>query len=612
MLGQRLSSTIFAAILCSITAAGLDATKADMVPPDQGWSATQREAWYRVTQGSRLIPLDWLRALEQPTKEAPFLEASYIDGFRYLPDATDANGLPIGFAVDDSDDTNLSNTKLRWKPNQTSSEKWVGMTCSACHTSELTYKGNRIRVDGGPTLADFQSFIVAINDALVATRDDAEKWSRFAAKVLLAKDDAPNRETLRAALNQLIDWQLKITALNETPLKYGFGRLDAFGHIYNKVALLTGGPFPQRNPSDAPVSYPFLWNVPQHDKVQWNGIAPNAPTIDGLSDQPVSVGSLGRNVGEVIGVFGDVRVTSGAGLKGYTSSADVKELIALEQQLTKLLPPAWPTSVFGDINPTRKKEGKLVFDQRCASCHTPLARTDLTTAFKAKMFRLSGANPTGTDPWTACNAYTYTAKPGQLVGTKEGYFVGAKYGTTAAPMNKMLATVVAGALVGKKGQIISSSAASFFGINRPPHITPSAVALPPALAAIQPARSVEKQTRFNRCFQEDSSSLAYKARPLTGIWATAPFLHNGSVPTLYDLLLPPDQRPKKFFVGSREYDPKKVGFVTEKTDQNSFELNAFDDQGKLIDGNWNTGHDYDNATMSDDERWALVEYLKTL
>ena len=55
------------------------------------------------------------------------------------------------------------------------------------------------------------------------------------------------------------------------------------------------------------------------------------------------------------------------------------------------------------------------------------------------------------------------------------------------------------------------------------------------------------------------SSPAYKPRPLAGIWATAPFLHNGSVPTMYDLLSPVSERPKTFRVGSREYDPQKLG-----------------------------------------------------
>ncbi len=69
------------------------------------------------------------------------------------------------------------------------------------------------------------------------------------------------------------------------------------------------------------------------------------------------------------------------------------------------------------------------------------------------------------------------------------------------------------------------------------------------------------------------SLLSYKARSLNGIWATAPYLHNGSVPTLYDLLLPvnareaaPKARPVTFKVGAREFDPVKVGFRYEGYD----------------------------------------------
>ena len=53
----------------------------------------------------------------------------------------------------------------------------------------------------------------------------------------------------------------------------------------------------------------------------------------------------------------------------------------------------------------------------------------------------------------------------------------------------------------------------------------------------------------------------YRARPLDGIWATAPYLHNGSVPTLYDLLSPQDERPRSFCIGDRQFDPVKVGLA---------------------------------------------------
>jgi hypothetical protein len=97
----------------------------------------------------------------------------------------------------------------------------------------------------------------------------------------------------------------------------------------------------------------------------------------------------------------------------------------------------------------------------------------------------------------------------------------------------------------------------------------------------------------------------YAARPLYGIWAAAPFLHNGSVPTVYDLLLPPERRPKTFALGARQYDPVKLGFVVET---------SCSQQDCLVDttrtGDGNGGHLW-GTDLSDADRTALLEYLKT-
>ena len=89
---------------------------------------------------------------------------------------------------------------------------------------------------------------------------------------------------------------------------------------------------------------------------------------------------------------------------------------------------------------------------------------------------------------------------------------------------------------------------------------------------------------------------------MNGIWATGPYLHNGSVRTLADLLLPPNQRPRTFRIGSREFDPDNVGFVG----AGGF---LFDTS---LPGNSNAGHDYGTGDLSEAERDALLEYLKTL
>jgi hypothetical protein len=101
----------------------------------------------------------------------------------------------------------------------------------------------------------------------------------------------------------------------------------------------------------------------------------------------------------------------------------------------------------------------------------------------------------------------------------------------------------------------------------------------------------------------------YMARKLNAIWATAPYLHNASVPTLYDLLHP-EQRPVRFLVGNREYDPVKLGFQNESANTTSAaNIWAFD---TTKPGNSNIGHSGDQfgTTLSEEDKSALLEYLK--
>jgi hypothetical protein len=599
--------------LAFVVAASTSGHSDEIVPIDQGWSAKQKEAWYTLPQGSRLLPLSWFRALEQPGSTQLFFDTANMEKFRYLPRApAGADQLPVvGFTVDTQDDSNLGITRLRWKAKQSSREAWMGLNCSACHTSEITFQGKRMRIEGGATLADAQSFIDEINLALVETRDSAEKQDRFAKAVLKGADTPANRTMLKNELARYVVWQQKLEKANATPLRYGFARLDAFGFIFNKVIALVGEEDQTVNPSDAPVSYPFLWNIHQFDKVQWNGIAKNVPLTPEFD-----IGALGRNVGEVIGVFADVQLKHFAP-DGYRSSANVKNLNRLEQLLASLKPPAWPEGVLGAINAGDRAAGAKIFGERCANCHQPLARDDLKTRIEVNMTPLKGPEPAGTDVWMACNAYTYEAKTGFLNGAPKKFFpISLPFGDTAS-VAEMLGATGSGVIWNKRKDVLGDFAQTIKAVSLfDPKLDPKALRLPPLELQlpelIRPPRSDAKDARYKRCMTETSEILAYKGRPLTGIWATPPYLHNGSVPTLYDLLLPPEDRPKSFYLGSREFDPIKVGYVTAQSADNSFLFRTRFDDGRIIDGNSNAGHDYGNATLSDPDRKALVEYLKGL
>ena len=101
----------------------------------------------------------------------------------------------------------------------------------------------------------------------------------------------------------------------------------------------------------------------------------------------------------------------------------------------------------------------------------------------------------------------------------------------------------------------------------------------------------------------------YKSRPLDGIWATAPYLHNGSVPNLDALLRPVAQRPTSFSIGVKTFDPVRVGYLTDATGFPKFNVNNPD--GSPSVGNSNAGHVF-GASLTEEERGWLLEYLKTL
>ena len=626
-----ISASIFALSAC-VHFGRTPATPVD--PEGQNWTDLERYRWYRGSQGSRLIPEKWLMALEAPRSTTLFMDPAYFARFNYLPAGvspapsgrssrrcpsagpSDA-ALPIGFARDCQSDENLSVTRLRWYRGQRDRESWIGLNCAACHTTQINYRGTSLVVDGAPTLADFQGFTDSLRETMQETFDDSSKWERFAARVVAprrpreANDTrvSADRESLRAAFGSLLDHQNYLAAFNRTNVVYGHGRLDAVGHILNTVALLNDDPAPIRGEPNAPVSYPFIWNAPQHDFVQWNGLVPNQKIRIGRED--LDIGALARNTSEVIGVFADVRTRPRAGLGGYRSSVDVGNLTEMEDQLARLMSPKWPAAL-GTPDPQQVAHGRRLFNQSCASCHASLRRDDLETPIVAQMTPLWGpAARLGTDPWMACNTYSYQARGGLLTGTRAQIAGGDRLPALAATQ-EYLATQAIGVLLQKKFRILLEAVRRAIGGEGRIQVFERESAIDRLQPADQPLSPAQ---RLQACIDAANApaptataarTLAYKARPLNGIWATAPYLHNGSVRSLYDLLLPPGQRPTSFWVGNREFDPVHVGFVSVAQGPGSWFRTT--DEG----GNSNRGHDYGNSNFNEVDRMALIAYMKTL
>jgi len=133
--------------------------------------------------------------------------------------------------------------------------------------------------------------------------------------------------------------------------------------------------------------------------------------------------------------------------------------------------------------------------------------------------------------------------------------------------------------------------------------------------------------------------LGYPAQPLQGYWATPPYLHNGAVPNMYELLSPVEERSPSFWTGGREFDPVHLGyrndqfeggfeFVTRRSFlgevRSSFRqlLAGHLEFNRDVAGNSNLGHEFRNAPkgtpgvigpyLTPKERMAIIEYLKVM
>jgi len=108
-------------------------------------------------------------------------------------------------------------------------------------------------------------------------------------------------------------------------------------------------------------------------------------------------------------------------------------------------------------------------------------------------------------------------------------------------------------------------------------------------------------------FQNFRKTNGYGNMPLDGVWLRAPYLHNGSVPTIKDLLEKPENRPKVFYRGYEVFDRDNVGFVSDVAEENDKQYFKYDTS---LPGNSNNGHLYGTDLASGDKA-ALIEYLKT-
>lgn len=580
---------------------------------EQGWSADERFWFHHVSQGTSTLPVpySWFVALEQPelsplSAPALFSDPNYLSRYGFIASpkqvkhptsqdnhlafAGNPDGLPIGFSKTPGFPDPVTGEIL---PDQ------IGFTCAACHTGQMEYRGVSLRIDGAPAVTDLGKFRNALGLALAQTDVVPWRFARFAKRVLgeahSAEDAAQLEGKLKALLARIQQLKTITDTVADRNVEEGFARLDALNRIGTQVFFIdllgakSQGFDATANlaATTAPVNYPHIWNTHWFTWVQY----------DASILQPMF-----RNAGEALGVSAKINLVNAATTL-YKSSIPVQSLYDVENLLAGKNPhsgipgfkglrsPMWPEDILGTIDQARKERGRTLYRDMCQGCHlAPVNEPDFWTDTRWQ------------PPNAADERYlTLVEIPVATIGTDP-----------------------------RQASILSTrriSLPSYLGVmgtlNESRTIVTTTFGA--ALAAV-----VDKTTTLwydeHDLTEDDRDRLnghrpnllqtkdIYKARPLNGIWATAPFLHNGSVPTMYALLSPVEERPKTFCLGDREYDPARMGYRTECS-SGTFRLDT------TVPGNLNTGHEFKSGptgkgvigrTLSHQERLDLIEFLKSL
>ncbi|MDB4614692.1 di-heme-cytochrome C peroxidase [bacterium] len=596
----------------------------EITPLGNHTSDFDQQIFHYADQGSGFFPISVVEALVDQSTGKPYLENLERFGLvpgvnKAKPESDPRRRFPIGIVTN-----NVSYSSV----GKTRSIEMFGFTCAACHTSEIRFEGKAVRIDGGSGLFDVDAFGDAIGVSLHETFESPKKTREFVARYIdrSSKLPAPIRLMLAAAVRQQssigklllkqvrrrltpkiqqfkekqarrkpgrikkiaeklaekaaeraglagilkrvedtiedVGYRLHFLKMrkwlraDENRLSAGYGRADDFGTA--RVELfgdIDHQPLKKNmQPVNAPVSVPPLWNIDRYAWLHWTS---NTNSV------------IQRSVGEAIGVGAPYkRPGDGDSTDDFATEVNVGNQLRIEQQISELRAPAWPSDLLGKPNQEMVDRGQVTYQRLCAECHD----TYTETATGLLEFRLFSPADIGTDPLVARNF----ERPVTLADGSEQEF--------AKAIELLMASVQDKAI--RK-------------------LTPSQIQLMSQLEA-------KRNPIRWRSSMKANDGAVYPARPLEGIWSTAPFLHNGSIPTLHDLLKPVAERPKTFTVGQSDYDPKRLGF-----EQNIERISNPYDRRFLtfdtsIDGNRNTGHAGPKygTELTASARYDLLEYLK--
>ena len=524
---------------------------------DTGLSEKERVLWHHLPEGSEAVPMSVLEALKSPRTGKQFLLSLAEYGF--LLESEDPHKLPVGWAME------IKELGGRLVP-------YVGINCAGCHSGELRYQGRSIRIDGAPNLVQLEAFFLDLRDAISAVQSNRLDTLLFL------------REVIRR--NHVLRGEGEFLNISHQALVH----LESVDE-----AEATTPPVIRRPP-------PFRTTPTSHlRRASTNTTA----TGDFFSELIASISRDGsylqrrlHNV-QVLSTAIDSGVDLGPG-RG-DSFGIIRRLLWPFDRLDLDAPVSTPHLFnFGRYGWIHwDGNTRSVMQRNVAQAIALGADFDHATyQSSALIFNLHKLELIG-------RKLKAPAWPEEILGAIDR----PRAERGKAHFNKLCLDCHNGEQIYPVEQIGTSPVrATNFALPIAGRDFPTALANIAAFAEkallLQHNVTAEQAHKLEIPHPDWRATRGYVARTLGGVWATAPYLHNGSVPTLYDLLQPAARRPAKFPVGHRDYDPKKLGYVTDVA-------NPIFTVDTTIDGNHNSGHEF-GTELSDDEKWELLEYLKTL
>ncbi len=408
-------------------------------------------------------------------------------------------------------------------------------------------------------------------------RQETEEYLIRFMKMTYSLDDKDISKELHLRMHWLaeaIGQDPSIKSMND-----GYARTDAFGRIANLVAR-----FKQPIALTGSASLPPMWNIQYRAMFHWNANT-NSVVMRNLG-QAFGLGAILLNPGQ-----------NGAPTTDYDSTAHLTNILKLESLLYKVQIPQLATEYDIPVFKEKFLPGCDLYRQKCLHCHG--------AAFER-------VGPTK-------ELISYNISDVELVKTDDQYLKNQSTPVDGVPFKT--------ALFNFTGAVKEN----FYKKN---HVSETEQASEEhrALRGVERFRDtyLSEHSFYGEESYLDTNEKAgnhpgYIARPLAGAWATAPYLHNGSVPTMYDLLTPEKQRPKIFFTGSREYDLDKLGYksgidsLPPEAQGLSLKKACAKYPTRCLDTtvaghvNSNYGHSGGDFTVDTDlQRAQLIEFLKVL